>query len=154
MRIEKRYPAFGHDLDADVSPLEAGLDFAVAWEKPFIGRDALLARREKGIASRMVSILLDDADAVPHGSEPVWWSGRIVGLATSAAFGYRVGRPVALGYVETAAATEGQRVEIDIAGVRCAGEVSLAAAYDPAGTRLRGVAAAGAAGAAGAAASS
>ena len=41
MRIEKRYLAMGHDLDADVSPLEAGLDFAICWDKPFIGRDAL-----------------------------------------------------------------------------------------------------------------
>ena len=48
MRIEKRYLAYGHDLDTDVSPLQAGLDFAVAWDSDFIGRDALLRQRDAG----------------------------------------------------------------------------------------------------------
>ena len=51
MRIEKRYLAMGHDLDADVTPLEAGVDFAINWSKPFIGRDALARRRDAGVAS-------------------------------------------------------------------------------------------------------
>ena len=47
MRIEKRFAVIGHELDGDVSPLEAGMEFSIDWEKDFIGREALLERKEK-----------------------------------------------------------------------------------------------------------
>ncbi len=139
MRIEKRYLAMGHDLDADVTPLEAGVDFAINWSKPFIGRDALARRRDAGVASRLASIALDDESAVPLGNEPIYLGDRIIGKTTSAAFGYRVGHPVALAYLETTdiGEIEGLRVEVDIARERFAGTASLKAAFDPGGGRLR-----------------
>ena len=139
MRIEKGFLAYGDDLDTDISPLEAGLEFAVAWDTDFIGRNALLALKEKPRQSRMVTILLDDADAVPLGHEPVYRDGAIIGKTTAAAFGYRVGKPVALAYLDApdANAVEGQRVSIDIAGTQFAGTVSLRPAYDPTHARMR-----------------
>ncbi|MEM7429637.1 MAG: FAD-dependent oxidoreductase, partial [Pseudomonadota bacterium] len=139
MRIEKRYLSFGHDLDSDVSPIEAGLDFAVHWDSEFIGRDALMQRRDAGPAMRMASILLDDAEAVPLGNEPVYAGGEIIGQTTSAAFGYRVGRPVALAYLpaEFLAGAEGATVEVDIAREHFTGRVSLEPVFDPAGQRMR-----------------
>ncbi|MGI9411844.1 MAG: aminomethyltransferase family protein, partial [Hyphomicrobiaceae bacterium] len=138
MRIEKRYLAYGHDLDTDVSPLQAGLDFAVAWDSDFIGRDALERQRDAGAANRIVSIVLDDAAAVPLGNEPVYLDDAIVGKTTSAAFGHRVGRPVAIADIaEPAARTDGVRVSLDIAGQRFAGAIVAGAAFDPAGARMR-----------------
>lgn len=138
MRIEKRYLAMGHDLNADVTPLEAGVDFAVNWNKSFIGRDALARRRGEGVQSRLASILIDNKCAVPLGDEPVYLGDRIIGKTTSAAFGYRVGRPVALAYLETTIGEiEGLRVEVDIARERFAGATSLLAVFDPDGDRLR-----------------
>ena len=139
MRIEKRYLAMGHDLDADVTPLEAGLEFAVDWNKPFIGRDALTRRREGGVTSRLASIVLDDEYAVPLGNEPVCLGDRIVGKTTSAAYGYRVGRPVALAYIQIGDVGEIERLQIhvDIARKRFVGTASLLAAFDPRGDRLR-----------------
>jgi 4-methylaminobutanoate oxidase (formaldehyde-forming) len=140
MRIEKGYRAMGHELDIDVTPLEAGLDFAVAWDTNFIGREALLRRRDKGVESRVATILLDDAQAVPLGNEPVYASdmagGRIVGKTTSAAFGYRIGKPVALAFLD-AAIGEGDLVEIDIARHMWTGRVTLRPAFDPTGARMR-----------------
>ena len=101
MRIEKRFLAYGHDLDTDVTPLQAGLEFAIRWDKDFLGRDALLRHRDTPPKQRMASIVLDDADAVPLGSEPVCFGERIVGKTTSAAFGYRIGKPVALAMIDT-----------------------------------------------------
>jgi glycine cleavage system aminomethyltransferase T len=142
MRIEKGYRAMGHELDTDVTPLEAGLDFAVAWDTDFIGREALLRRRDKGIESRVATILLDDTQAVPLGSEPVYANdmpgGRIVGKTTSAAFGYRIGKPVALAFLN-AAIGEGDLVEIDIARHMWTGRVTLQPAFDPTGARMRAV---------------
>jgi len=137
MRIEKRFLAMGHDLDGDVTPLEAGLDFAVAWERNFIGREALLERRERGPRTRLVTLLFDDREAVPLGNEPVSLDGRIVGQTTSAAYGYRIGRPLALAYVETAQARDGQALDLDIAGTSFAVRIATAPAFDPDGTRMR-----------------
>jgi len=135
MRIEKRFLAYGHDIDTDTDPLAAGLGFAVAWDTDFVGRDALLALKSRPPKSRMVSIVLDDADAVPLGSEPVYGNGRIVGKTTSAAFGYRVGKPIALAYLEDVG--EQAFVEIDIARTLFTGRVSLAPVFDPTGSRMR-----------------
>lgn len=139
MRIEKRYLSYGHDLDTDVTPFEAGLEFAVHWDSDFIGKEALLERRETAPKSRMVSIVLDDAEAVPLGNEPVYAGGEIVGQTTSAAFGYRVGKPVALGFLSNAFLTSGTTtVEVDIARELFSGSVSLRPVYDPNGSRMRG----------------
>ena len=139
MRIEKRFPAFGHDIDTDTTPLEAGLGFAIGWDTNFIGRDALLRLAERAPEKRMATVVLDDAQAVPLGSEPVRLGNRIVGMTTSAAFGYRIGKPVALAMLDAKRLAESsqRRVEIDIAGSRVAGTVTFEAAFDPEGTRMR-----------------
>lgn len=136
MRIEKRFLAYGHDLDTGMTPLEAGLEFAVAWNTAFIGRDALLERRDSGPAFRTVTILLEDAEAHAHGNEPVLLGGESIGQTTSAAFGYRARCQVALAQVRHVD-PERQPVEVDIAGQRAAGTMTLKAAYDPEGHRMR-----------------
>ena len=144
MRIEKRFPAYGHDLDTDTTPFEAGLEFTIHWDKDFLGRAALLRLRGRPPKQRMVTIVLDDAAAVPLGNEPVYLHERIVGKTTSAAFGYRIGRPVALAMIdaECLAQARTRRVSVDIAGVRAAGSAGLEAAFDPDGSRMRSPAAA------------
>lgn len=138
MRVEKRFLAYGHDLDTDVSPLDVGLDFAVAWDTDFIGRAALQALKDQGRENRVYSIILEDAAAVPLGNEPVYLGDRIVGKTTSAAFGYRVGRPVAIADVYDAEARQSDVVvEIDVAGERFAGKIVTGAAFDAKGDRMR-----------------
>lgn len=138
MRIEKRFLAYGHDLDTDISPIEAGLAFAIGWDTPFVGRDALQRQRDAGTENRLVSILFDDADAVPLGNEPVYLGDTIVGKTTSAAFGYRIGRPVAIADL-SAPETRGPDtgVHVDIAGERVSGHIKPGAVFDPVGARMR-----------------
>ncbi len=139
MRIEKRFLAFGHDIDTDLSPDDAGLGFALAVHKDFIGRAAVERQRQKPARRRLVSVLLDESAAVPLGNEPVLFDGEIVGKTTSAAFGYRVGRPVALALIgsDPARDLEGAQVEIDIAGKSWAGAVTTKAVFDPKGERMK-----------------
>lgn len=140
MRIEKRFLAYGHDLDTDITPIEAGLDFAVAWDTDFIGREALIRQRDDGVGNRIVTIVLDDENAVPLGNEPVYFDSAIAGKTTSAAFGYRLGRPVAIADLGNAdARADGTGVEIDVAGTLFAGRVATAPAFDPTGRRMRAV---------------
>ena len=139
MRIEKRHLAMGHDLDSDVTPIEAGLDFAVSKRGGFVGYEALAKRRAAGPARRMMSIVLEDPDAYPLGDEPVYVGDVLAGQATSAAFGHRIGKPVALAYLasEHRGDAHNTRVELDIAGERFAGLASTQAAFDPKGLRMR-----------------
>ena len=139
MRIEKRFPAYGPDLDTGVTPFEAGLDFAVRRDKDFLGREALARLGDPPPKQRLATLVLDDPDAVPLGGEPVRLGERIIGKTTSAAFGYRIGRPVALAMVDSGVFAEDPepRADVDIAGHRAPGAVTFEAAFDPTGARMR-----------------
>jgi len=139
MRIEKRFLAFGHDLDTDLNPLQAGLGFTVDWESDFIGRAALLEQRKQPATNRLVSIVFDDIEAQPLGNEPVYQQDKIIGKTTSAAFGYRVGRPLAIALVDSQVVDklDGSKVDVDIAGSQNAGTIHTRAAWDPDGSALR-----------------
>ena len=144
LRLEKGYRAWGRDVTPDDTPLEAGLEFAVRLDKPggFIGREALLAQKERGIRKRLVIFTLEDAEARPWGDEPILRDGALVGWVTSAAFGHTLGRPVAMGYVRHTervdpAFVESGAYEIEIAGERFRARAHLRAPYDPAGVRVR-----------------
>jgi len=139
MRIEKQFLAYGHDIDTDTNPFQAGLDFAIDWQSDFIGKQALESLRGQEPDSRLLSIILDDDQAVPLGNEPVYADGKIIGKTTSAAFGYRIGKPIAIAQIQTSAlqGLDGQSVQIDIARCNFSGTISTTAAYDPKGLRMR-----------------
>ncbi len=136
MRIEKGFRAMGHELHSDVSPVETGLDFAVRKSGGFIGSEALEKRRSNDAESRIVSLEFDDEFAVPLGHEPVYWNGEFAGQATSCAFGYRVGRPVALAHMMVPVA-EDARVQVDIARRMFDARVTHRPLFDPEGSRMR-----------------
>ena len=139
MRIEKQFLSYGHDLDTDMSPLHAGLAFSVAWDTDFLGRDALLAQRDANTDKRIVTLLFNGDDAiVPLGNEPVYHAGQVAGKTTSAAWGYRIGRPLALADLAVPEARhDGVAVEVDIAGNRVPAKVLVGAAFDALGARMR-----------------
>ncbi len=100
LRLEKAYRAWGLDLSPDDTPLEAGLAFAVDWNKPaFLGRDALLAQRRGGVAKRLLSFVLDDPGPVLWGGEPVFHNGVPCGYTTSAAWSPTLQASVALAWI-------------------------------------------------------
>ncbi|MBK6656963.1 MAG: FAD-dependent oxidoreductase [Proteobacteria bacterium] len=146
LRIEKGFREWAHDIGPMDNPLDAGLAFACAWDKPggFIGREALLALREQGpLKRRMVQLLLDDPEPVLQHDEPVFRNGQQVGRTTSAAYGHSLGACVAMAYVEHETGVDddfiaGGRFEVEQAGRRCGAKASLKALYDPKGLRMRG----------------
>ncbi len=105
LRLEKGYRAFGAELSPDETPIEAGLGFAVAWEKPggFLGRDALLRQKERGVTKRLALFALEASEPVLWGSEPILRNGVTVGYTTSGSYGHTVGAAVAMGYVKNPA---------------------------------------------------
>ena len=105
-RVEKGYRHWSHDIADEDTPLEAGLGFTVAWDKPggFLGREALLQQRatRPARASGLVQVMLEDASTsapLLYHEEPIVRDGRIVGSIKSGAWGFRLGRSIGMGYV-------------------------------------------------------
>jgi 4-methylaminobutanoate oxidase (formaldehyde-forming) len=145
LRMEKLYRHWGHDIAEEDSPIEAGLGFTLAWDKPggFIGRDALLPHRGRIPTRRLVGFALEDPGAplLTH-NEPVWRDGVLVGRTTSAMYGHTVGASIALGTVAEAAGVTPDwvaagRFEIEIARRRHPARASLRPFWDPKGERIR-----------------
>jgi len=127
------------------SPLEAGLGFAVDFDKPggFIGREALLRQREKRpLNSRLIQFLLEDPEPLLFGEEPILHEGKAVGYLRSGAYGHTLGAAMGMGYVKHADGVTADLVnsggfEIQIAGERIPATTSLRPMYDPKGLRVR-----------------
>jgi glycine cleavage system T protein len=134
LRLEKGYRAWASDLDAETTPDQAGLSFAVKRDwGDFIGRAAL----NGGVSRKLVCLVLDDPRAIALGSEPVRAGDEIVGRVTSGGFGYAVGSSIALAYVPTELAEPGTRLAVDIFGDWIDAEVRAEPLYDPKGERVR-----------------
>ncbi|QOL81128.1 GcvT family protein [Pseudooceanicola spongiae] len=141
-RIEKGFRHFGHDITQEDHVLEAGLGFAVKTAKPsFIGRDAVLRKKDSGLSSRMLQFRLSDPAPLLYHAEPILRDGAVVGYLTSGAYGHTLGGAVGLGYVpcagEAVADLLASSYQIEIAGVRHAAEASLKPLYDPTSARTK-----------------
>lgn len=141
-RIEKAFRHFGHDITDEDHVLEAGLGFAVRTAKgEFIGRDAVLAKREAGLERQLVQFRLADPEPLLFHNEAIVRDGRIVGTVTSGNYGHHLGGAIGLGYVPCAGESEaevlGSTYEIEIAGVRHGAIASLKPMYDPKAERVR-----------------
>ncbi len=142
-RIEKAYRHFGHDITDEDHVLEAGLGFAVKTAKgDFIGRDAVLRKRQAGLTRRMVQFRLTDPEPLLFHNEPILRDGKIVSYLTSGNYGHALGGAVGLGYVpcrpdETGAEMLASRYTIDVAGHIYEAEASLAPMYDPKSERVK-----------------
>lgn len=142
-RIEKAYRHFGHDITDEDHVLEAGLGFAVKTGKgDFIGRDAVLRKRESGLTRRLVQFRLTDPEPLVFHNEPILRDGQIVGQVTSGNYGHALGGAIGLGYVpcradEGPAELLASRYSIDVAGQIVEAEASLAPMYDPTSSRVR-----------------
>ena len=137
LRIEKAYRHWSHDITDEDTPLEAGLGFAVKFDKAggFIGRDALLAQKESGVTRRLLQFRLQDSVPLLYHNEPIWCDDQLVGYVTSGAYGHSLGASIGLGYVP-AELLKGE-FEIEVAGVRVPADTSLQPMYDPGNERIR-----------------
>ena len=134
MRIEKGFAAMGHELDSDVSPVAVGMAGMAKKTGGFIGAEAL-AEHVKTQKLSMVTILLDDDGVVPIGHEPIYLGDKIIGQTMTAAYGYRVGAPIALAHVSDV--QDGAAIIMDIAGMKVPGRMLVGPAFDPKGERMR-----------------
>ena len=137
LRLEKGYRVWGSDISPESDPYQSGLGFFVKLDKgDFIGRSALLKKREAPAPTKLACLVLDDPRSVALGSEPVRIAGEVVGRVTSGGYGYTVGKSIAYAYVPSSAAIR-TPVEVEIFGTWVAGQVAKEPLYDPRGTKIR-----------------
>ncbi|MEN0041538.1 MAG: FAD-dependent oxidoreductase [Pseudomonadota bacterium] len=142
LRIEKGYRHFGHDITEEDHVVEAGLGFAVKTAKEnFIGRDAVLKKREEGLAMRLTQFKLKDPMPLLYHNEPIIRDGEIVSYVTSANYGHTLNGAMALGYIPCKGEKPDEMLastyEIEIAGERFEAEASLKPMYDPKSERVK-----------------
>jgi dimethylglycine dehydrogenase len=139
MRIEKSYRLIGTELSIEYAAYESGLDRFVHPNKgDFIGRDALLAWRERGFANRFVTLEVHDVtDADALGNNPIYAGGALVGRATGGNYGFRVEKSLALAMLRPEHARVGTELEMAILGARHRVTVIPESPYDPENLRLR-----------------
>ncbi len=145
LRMEKAYRDYGHDIDNTDSVLEAGLGFAVALDKPggFIGRDAVLAQKERGpLPRRLVQVLLNDPEPLLYHAEVVCRDRQPAGYIRSASYGFTLGGAVGLAMIDadepiTQAYLDAGDWTVRIGDAVCPARVSLRPLYDPASKRVQ-----------------
>jgi aminomethyltransferase len=120
LRLEMGYPLYGQDLFESVTALEAGLSWAVAFDKgEFRGRAALLRQKEGGLPSRLVGLRMHERRHIPRAHYPVFIGDQLVGEVTSGTYSPLAKTGIGLAYLWPAdVAAIGDTVEVDIRGRR------------------------------------
>ncbi len=121
LRTEVCYPLYGHELDENTTPIEAGVGFFVALDKgDFIGREVLAAQKANGVSKKCVAFKMTDKSAPPRPHYPIWINGAKVGEVVSGTQSPSLGIGIGMGYVPTEFAKADTKIEIEIRGKRAA----------------------------------
>mgnify|MGYP001167833699 CR=1 FL=1 len=142
-RIEKGYRHWGHDIHDHIDPFEAGLSFAVDLDKPdFVGRESLFKSKSANLRRLCgLSIECEDAPFMIH-DEPVYRDGVRVGLTTSAAWGHRLGKSLAMADIANETGVDRKWIEsgffeVEVASARYPVRLHLRPMYDPSQERVK-----------------
>lgn len=121
LRLEAGLPLYGHDLTPEITPVEAGLNFAVSKrrraEGGFPGAAIVLAQLAEGSARRRVGLAIDGRQPVREGAAIII-DDAVAGVVTSGGFGPALGSPIAMAYVPAAATATGTRLQVEVRGKR------------------------------------
>jgi len=119
LRTEACYPLYGHELDENTTPIEAGLGFFVSLDKgEFTGRAVLAEQKAKGTTKKLVAFKMTDKSAPPRPHYPIWVNGAKTGEVVSGTQSPSLGIGIGIGYVPTPSASPETAIEIEIRGKR------------------------------------
>lgn len=131
LRVEKGY-LLAPDMCGEETPLQAGLDFFVKFDKgDFIGREALLRQKEQGLPSKLVTMIIEAGDADAYGDESVWNGDEVVGRVTSGGYGHRTGKVIAFAYIRPELTEPGTKLEVEIMDEKWPAVIVESPVYDP-----------------------
>jgi len=122
LRLEAGMRLHGNDIDASTNPLEAGLDWTLSLDKDFIGRDAIVQARQRGLSRVLTGFKMLDRSIPRHGYAVVD-NGQRVGTVTSGNVSFTLGYNIGMAYVPLTLAEPGTRFGVDIRGSAAPAEV-------------------------------
>ena len=122
LRLEAGLPLHGHEIDEQTTPIEAGLERFVRFDKEYIGAEVLRQQHEDGVARRLVGLTAPGRSA-PRQGYSIVDSGSEIGRITSGSYSPTLDTSIGMGYVLERYATPGRKVELDIRGRILAAEV-------------------------------
>jgi len=137
MRMEKGYLHWKADLLTEFNPEETGLDRFLDMQKDFIGKSALVKMKTDGPRRKLVSLQIDCSHAPSHSGASIKKGEDVIGTVTSAAWGYRVGKNLAYGFVDPEMSEIGTNLTVDVLGSPETAIVIAASPYDPKNMILR-----------------
>ena len=118
LRLEAGMPLYGNEMNEEITPVQAGLGWAIKFDKPaFSGRDALRAQRDAGDAPRIAGLVMEGRVPARAGYA-VYQGDRRVGEVRSGSWGPAVNKNVATALLEPGAAAEGTALEVEVRGTR------------------------------------
>src|SRR6202012_3275160 len=119
LRTEVCYPLYGHELDEETTPIEAGVGFFVSLDKgEFIGGKILAEQKAKGTKKKLVAFKMTDKSAPPRPHYPIWANGASVGEVVSGTQSPSLNIGIGMGYVPAEFAKVDTKSEIEIRGKR------------------------------------
>jgi 4-methylaminobutanoate oxidase (formaldehyde-forming) len=139
LRLEKGYRYYTTDVTPLETPYEAGLGFCVHLNKgDFIGREALIEKKQEGIATKLCTLVLDGEEFTQiYGGEAVYNEGQVITRVRSGGYGYTVKKNILYAYLPLDLAKAGTRLEVELIEGRYPAEVTQTVLYDPKGEKLK-----------------
>src|SRR5512135_456454 len=138
LRLEKAYRYWSSEITPDYTPLEAGLGFAVKFNKgDFLGKEALLKQKDEGVKQKLCCMTLEDERTEAIGKEPVRYGQEIIGWVAAGGYGYSIDKSIIYAYLPVECAKVGQVLEVEFFGEQVKAEVVQMPLWDPKGDRIR-----------------
>ena len=136
LRLEKGWGAWGLEFRPDFNAIESGMDSFINWDKDFVGKQATLKFKEEGVARKLVTLTIDTPIDVTL-DEAILKDGIAVGYISSGGYAHHVGQSMAMGFVDSACAAPGTKLDVEILGELYTAVVQGAPLYDPSGDKMR-----------------
>ncbi len=144
LRLEAGYRHWGHDISDEDTPLEAGLGFAIAWDKPveFIGREALLKQRGETLTKRLIQFRVEDPDLISYHDDPIFRNSVYVGRTTGGMWSHTQDRCLSMAYLNNPSGVDQAWLDsgdwqIEIGTRRRPVTPSIRSFYDPQNQKVR-----------------
>jgi dimethylglycine dehydrogenase len=138
LRMEKSYRGWGSELTNEIDMFEGSMERFIRLDKEdFTGKAASLSRKQKGQRMRLVTIEVANTDSDCMGNEPVYYSGKLVGITTSGAFGHAVNKSLAFAYVPPDLTSNGTEFDVMVFTEMRKARIIPDSVWDPDNARIK-----------------
>jgi len=137
LRLEKNWGAWTLDFRPDFTAAESGLDIFINWNKDFVGKEACLIEKKRGIKKKLVTMIIDTKDIDVTNDEAILKDNKCVGYVTSGGYAHHSKKSMALGYVPVELSKHQTALSIEINGKLFKAHITDKPLYDANGRKMK-----------------